>query len=105
MPLVKFRTFLADGKGIDVDVFLAETDFQTNVLNNRVLVDLDGKPIWVVKPEDLLLLKLLASRPRDLIDVADIIFIQGKLDETYLHDWANRLNIDDRLKKALSTSN
>jgi len=104
MPLVKFRTFLADGKGIDVDVFLAETDFQTNVMNNRLSVDLDGKPIWVVKPEDLLLLKLLASRPRDLIDVADLIFIQGQLNEPYLHDWANKLNINDRLEKALAPS-
>jgi len=104
MPLVKFRTFLADGKGIDVDVFLAETDFQTNVMNNRLSVDLDGKPIWVVKPEDLLLLKLLASRPRDLIDVADLIFIQGQLNEPYLHDWANKLNINDRLEKARATS-
>ena len=67
-------------------------------------MDLDGKPIWVVKPEDLLILKLLASRPRDLIDVADLIFIQGQLNELYLHDWANKLNINDRLEKALATS-
>ncbi len=105
MPLVKFRTFLADGKGIDVDLFLAETDFQKNVMTHRVAAELDGDPVWVVQPEDLLLLKLLASRPRDLIDVADLIFIQGKLDESYLRLWANKLGINDSLEKALATSN
>ena len=52
-------------------------------------------------PEDLILLKLIADRPRDHIDVADILFIQGELDESYMRHWAAELEISDRLAKAL----
>ncbi|MEM9828286.1 MAG: nucleotidyl transferase AbiEii/AbiGii toxin family protein [Planctomycetota bacterium] len=100
MPLVKFRAYVAEETGIDVDVFLAETDFQRNVIQNRMGVEVNGKSIQVVTAEDLLLLKLLASRPRDLIDVADLIFIQGELDSAYLRRWATSLGIIDRLEAA-----
>ena len=51
---------------------------------------------------DLILLKLLALRPRDLLDVADILFTQGQLEEAYLRHWAVDLEIRDRLTEALS---
>jgi hypothetical protein len=58
--------------------------------------------MWVVSPEDLILLKLLAGRPRDLGDVADVLFMQCKLDETYMRRWARELSIGAQLEKALS---
>jgi predicted nucleotidyltransferase len=64
MPLVKLRMYLED-HGIDVDIFLAESDFQQNLLARRQSEDLDGDRIWFVSPEDLILLKLIAGRPRD----------------------------------------
>jgi len=54
-----------------------------------------------VSPEDLVLLKLIASRPRDLIDVHDILFTMGELDEQYLATWAERLEIVEALQDAL----
>ena len=53
-------------------------------------------------PEDLILLKLLANRPSDQGDIADVLFVQGQLDEDYLKKWAGALEITDRLTAALT---
>lgn len=103
MPLIKLKTKIDDEHHVDLDIFLCETDFQRSLLSRRTCVPLDERKLWVVTPEDLVLLKLLANRPRDWIDVADILFVQGALDDQYMRHWANRLEILDRLEKALST--
>ena len=51
--------------------------------------------------EDLLLHKLLADRPRDRSDVADLLLVCGQLDHAYLRSWAGRLGIQARLDKTL----
>jgi hypothetical protein len=60
MPLVKFRLYL-HGRGVDIDAFLAETRFQQQILSRRQRVALDNLEVWLVSPEDLILLKLLAG--------------------------------------------
>lgn len=63
---------------------------------------MDGVPAWVVSPEDLILLKLIASRPRDIGDVMDIFLAQGQLDEEYLRKWASELNLLDSLNRVMN---
>lgn len=101
LPLVKFRLY-QQGWGTDLDVFLAETPFQHRVLDRRVSATVGGRDVWVVTPEDLILLKLIANRPRDYIDIADVRFMQGELDEAYLREWAAKINVADRLEQVLS---
>jgi hypothetical protein len=57
--------------------------------------------VWLVSPEDLILLKLLANRPRDIADIGDVFFMQGQLDVTYMKKWAQRLGVADRLEPFL----
>lgn len=97
-------TYVAVGKMIDVDMFINDTPFQRSTMNRRIQVPFEGRELWFTTPEDLILLKLLANRPRDLGGVADVLFVQGQLDETYMHHWAGGLAITDRLKKALAPS-
>jgi len=87
--------------GIDVDIFLAESKFQESLLARRQREDYEGRQIWFVSPEDLILLKLIAGRPRDLVDVQDVFFTQGQLDEAYLRRWAAALGVTERLEEAL----
>jgi predicted nucleotidyltransferase len=101
MPLVKVRLYL-EGRGIDIDIFLAESRFQEQLLARRRREQMDGLGVWLVTPEDLILLKLLAGRPRDLADIADILFMQGKLDETHMRDWAQQLGIRAELERVLA---
>jgi hypothetical protein len=101
MPVVKFRWYVPGGD-LDVDIFLAETPFQQSLIRRRQQADSDGLNMWVASAEDLILLKLVASRRRDLVDVADILFMQGQLDETYMRKWAKTLGVADALESALA---
>jgi hypothetical protein len=99
LPVVKFQVWGGES-AIDVDVFLAETDFQREVLKRRQLQHGEDFAAWFVTAEDLILLKLLAARPKDLVDVNDVLFIQGTLDEDYLRRWARQLDIEPALDDA-----
>ncbi len=102
MPLIKLKTQVDSDHSVDLDIFLCETNFQRSLLTRRQRVEIEEHVIWIVSPEDLVLLKLIANRPRDLIDVADILFVQGQLDEPYMRHWAAKLEITERLEKALA---
>lgn len=99
--LFSARTFL-EGHSIVVDFFVADNEFLRSVLDRRVLCDYDNHQYWFATPEDLILLKLCANRPRDWLDIADVVFMQGQLDDAYLRHWAERLGVLDRLDKALA---
>ncbi len=101
MPLVKFR-LIVEGQTIDIDVFLAESEYQRALMERRQNHDVRGKRTWFVSPEDLVLLKLVASRRRDLADVEDIVLVQPELDEAYMRRWATRLGVEEPLEEALS---
>jgi hypothetical protein len=103
MPIVKLRAWLEAGKGIDIDLFITESTFQESLMSRRFPCEFEGRKLTVVTPEDLVLLKLLANRPRDIGDVQDILFIQGQLDESYMKRWAVELGIADRLTSILAS--
>jgi hypothetical protein len=101
MPLFKVRLFL-EGRGIDADIFLAENEFQASVMSRRIPEEVEGKPLQLITAEDLILFKLLAGRPRDLLDIKDIFFMQGQLDEAYMRRWAVPLGVAQQLEQALA---
>ncbi len=102
MPVVKVRLYL-ETHAVDVDLFLAESEFQQELLARRRRAQIDHWSVWLVSPEDLILLKLLAARPRDLADIGDILFTQGQLDEAYLRHWAEQLGVLAELERALAS--
>jgi hypothetical protein len=103
MPFVKFGVAIGD-RSVDIDVFLAESPYLQTVLarRRREVVEND-EDAWIVTAEDLIVLKVLSGRPRDAIDVQDVLFIQGELDREYMRHWAKTLgvlsNLDDALAK------
>lgn len=100
MPLVKLRTYI-QGHGVDVDIFLAETPFQLEILRRRKLAETIDGDLWLASPEDIILLKLMAYRTKDQNDVQDVLFAQGQLDEVYLRHWAEELSVTTRLNEVL----
>jgi hypothetical protein len=103
MPLVRVARYV-EARSIDVDLFLAESRFQQELLARAKPEQIDAVTVRVVTPEDLILLKLLARRPRDLADIGDILFIQGTLDEAYLRRWAGDLGVLKELEEILAES-
>jgi hypothetical protein len=86
---------------VPVDVFLSGSEYQRTAFARRRRHETDLGPLWLISVEDLLLHKLIADRPRDRADVADLLLVAGSLDETYLRRWAERLGVLERLEKAL----
>ncbi|MEX2316662.1 MAG: nucleotidyltransferase [Pirellulales bacterium] len=101
LEVVKLKRYIGD-QSLDVDLFLSSSEFQQEVLKRKRLVEVEGRKLWLVSPEDLILLKLLADRPRDLVDVADVLFMQGQLDVQYMRHWAAELGIAQELEQALA---
>lgn len=102
MPLVKVRLFL-DGRSVDADMFIVETPFQREVISRRVTAEIDGLEVSLVSAEDLILFKVVAGRPRDLLDIQDVLFTQGQLDEPYLRRWAGQLGVEAKLDEVLAS--
>ena len=52
----------------------------------------------------MILLKLIASRPRDLGDIDDVLFGQPELDADYMSRWATVLGVEQQLQEALKNN-
>ena len=50
MPIVKLGMQLGE-HGIDIDVFLAESEFQESLLARRSQHDIGGRLVWLVSPD------------------------------------------------------
>jgi len=101
LSLLKLRRYIRE-ESLDVDLFLAEEEFLNEVMERRSKAEAEGRTIWLVSPEDLVLLKLLAGRPRDLGDVTDVLFMQGEMDLAHMRRWARQLRVADELEHRLA---
>ena len=100
MPLVKFRLFV-ESQSIDIDVSLAESDYQRAIMARRQSHVVAGREAWFVSAEDLVSLKPIAARKRDLADVEDILLGLPDVDDTYMRPRAESLGISAQLEQAL----
>lgn len=83
---------------------------QAEQLKRRKLVMLLNINIWLVSPEDLIIMKVIYGREKDRIDIMHIIYIQGdKLDYKYIQENIEKLGLkhiyNDILKKIESKDN
>jgi len=71
------------------DLVLAETEYQRVALGRaRAEDDTTGGVVRYLAPEDVIIHKLIAARPRDLDDIENILDAAPELDESYLEEWA-----------------
>jgi len=91
--------FVHSPGGLRIDIFLADIEFDETLIGRAQLVELlPGYKMRICSAEDLIVLKVIASRPQDLVDVAGIIQRRGdKLDEDYVLDWLSKFEkaLDD----------
>lgn len=86
---------------IRVDVFIAKLDFEREVVASALESTLFGTAVPVARPEAMLVYKLLASRPKDLIDVDAIV--EGRslagvaIDWDLTRRWASEWGIEDKV--------
>ena len=66
-----------EASGTPVDISLAWLSFEEEALRACRTCDYAGVPIRIPRPEDLLIYKLVASRPRDLEDAEGLLILHG----------------------------
>lgn len=80
-------------RGLHVDLILASTKFEESVFARSSTVTLLGRHLCVPTPEDLILLKLVPGREKDLLDAKTVIIRhRDRLNRSYLERWAQKLS-------------
>ncbi len=85
-----------DWSGTYVDLFFAYDPFHESCRERAVDVDFFGETLSVLSAEDIVLFKTLFNRPKDWIDIEQLLAVQGPaLDEAYARDWIARMLAPD----------
>jgi hypothetical protein len=78
--------------GVNVDLAIGLSGFERQALARAEAMNIAGHDVMVATAEDLLIMKLIAGRPRDQQDIEGIIAAQGRrLDWDYCHQTAQAL--------------
>jgi len=98
----KFLRFAYCDKKYEIEVYIdcvtATGIFQKEILRRKKTLDIFGLKVNVASCEDLILLKVLASRPLDRVDARVLIEENAQdLDRDYLKKWAKELGIARRI--------
>ncbi len=86
-------------KGVPVDMLISTRKWEDEAVSYAVAIDFHGVIIPVISAEHLIVMKLKAGGPRDLIDAEELLQTEG-LDMTRVETLAKRLRVDKRLAKA-----
>ncbi|MEX2316926.1 MAG: nucleotidyl transferase AbiEii/AbiGii toxin family protein [Pirellulales bacterium] len=81
---------------VQFDLWLAESELQKSALVRRVSCRIPGadRPIEALKPDDLILFKLVASRAIDRADAAMLLREnRDVIDFAYLRNWVAKLSL------------
>lgn len=91
-PVPDIIRFKSADHTLVVDVQISKTDFQREVIDRAV--DVEG--FRVATAEDLIVMKLIANRVKDRIDLEGLITLP-EIDWKYVQKWAEMWDVDDRL--------
>ncbi|MEK6543567.1 MAG: hypothetical protein AABZ44_03940 [Elusimicrobiota bacterium] len=74
---------------LHVDCLIAATAFEAEALTRSITIKFEGHALRLPSPEDLILLKLIVGRDKDLLDAKSIALKhKDKLETAYMRGWA-----------------
>tara|TARA_R110002072_G_scaffold303100_1_gene493588 strand:- start:2509 stop:2778 length:270 start_codon:yes stop_codon:yes gene_type:complete len=80
---------------------LTDQPFDQVRFERRQKVTIAGDEVWIPTPEDVILQKLIWSRPQDKNDVLGVIAVNyQELDQRYLQEWAKKLGLVEEFANA-----
>jgi hypothetical protein len=78
-------------EGVIVDFLLTLPGYEEQLIEHALERDLGGWSAWICTAEDLIIQKVSAGRPKDWIDVEELLIARhGKLDYAYIEDWLSQ---------------
>jgi hypothetical protein len=104
-PLLRGSHVRVTTAGAAVDIMRPRDPHEVRAIERRQRVTIDDGRLWFAAPDDLILMKLKAGRPRDFEDAVGVLVAQRALvDEAYMVAWAGRLGVADELAFVLRES-
>lgn len=95
-------------KEVKVELFVPKVPLQDAVLRRRFQVQLGDLDLWVTTAEDLILLKMIFHRDKDLVDVKRLLVANlDSLDYPYMESWIPRTlptSVGDELRQMIGQS-
>lgn len=73
-----------EGTGIRVDFIFSFTPYEAEAISRACSVEILGQEVSFASPEDLIIHKIFAGRPRDLEDVRSILLRIPDMDKEYI---------------------
>ena len=91
-----------DYKGYPIDLIASLTPYQDELLKNKLKSTLVGEDIYIAAPEDIIVLKLIANRSLDIVDIEKIIQYTAPLNIDYIQKWAKEWDVLDLWNKIVA---
>ena len=76
-----------EASGIDLDIAFGALPFEEEAIKHTVWREVAGIRLPLPLPEDLLIMRAIAPRPRDLVDIESILAAQPQLDLRRVRRW------------------
>lgn len=78
---------LDETSGIRVDFIFSFTPYEIHAIKRARAITLMGQEVFFASPEDVIIHKIFAGRPRDIEDVRTIILKNPGIDIQYIKNW------------------
>lgn len=86
-------------KQYPIDLLISLTPFQESLVQRAVTVTRGKSLVRMATPEDVIVTKLIANRPQDIVDVSKIVRRLSDLDQDYILHWSKIWGIEERWLK------
>ncbi|OGW57267.1 MAG: hypothetical protein A2Y48_08420 [Nitrospirae bacterium RIFCSPLOW2_12_42_9] len=81
-----------ESSGIDVDISLGVLPFEEEAVSSAMWVEVGGVKIPLPPPEDLIIMKAVARRPRDIVDIESIMDANPNLNVGRIKMWVREFS-------------
>jgi predicted nucleotidyltransferase len=100
----KSRVLLVRHKpsGIDVDITFGALDFEKEAITRAVWLNIKKIRLPLPTPEDLIIMKAIAHRPRDLADIESVLDVHTKLNLRRIRKWVKEFSSAIELPEILN---
>lgn len=90
---------LPDAPPVDVDLLVSRDELMAFLIENSKTTDVNGQRLGVLGLEGLMVLKLMAFRRKDQLDLEVIMQKNPEYDRTALTKWVRELGLESRLRQ------
>jgi predicted nucleotidyltransferase len=94
---------LEETTGIRVDFIFSFTTYEIEAIKRARKITIIGQEVCFASPEDVIVHKIFAGRPRDIEDVRSIILKNSDMDIQYIRSWLKEFDQSSEKKEFLKT--